>query len=628
LLLGTSFCCALAALRRVTPFNRKPLCSKAAAVATNCRTAAKANWPIVRPTVAQSFAPERSVATAASQCAAADPQRFQTFFRFAVVFTVTFAAVFLRIQSMEKKKLTIWLPLLLSGMMVVGMMVGYKLHSNVHGDFFGKKKNSAVQEVMELVEDKYVDPVTTDTMSYDAIQSMLLKLDPHSVFIPPVELEEVERDMQGGFEGVGIEFQVFDDTANVLSVLKDGPSDKAGLQTGDKMLLVGDSVVTGTKLKDNRLLHRLLQGEGGSKVKLTVLRDQNKKMFEVTRGLIPLPAVSAAYLLPNNIGYIKLNKFSENTYKEFMTRLEKLNPTKLKSFVLDLRGNGGGLMSEAVAIADECIAGDKLVVYTEGRKREKQEYFCKLAGQLEATKLVVLVDEGTASASEVLSGALQDYDRATIVGRRSFGKGLVQEQFGLSNGSALRLTVARYYTPLGRSIQKSYAGGHDVYEKEVMKRFEAGELTTSDTLYKPQGKTFRTAGGKLLYGGGGIMPDVYVKFDTALNYKTLNSLVGKKTFSRFAYYVYLQDKALILQQKTIADYIKNYNPSIDKIALLQNLAARDSVALPTLSMPQQQKLLDDAKAAIARYLWRDAGYTEVSNAKDAMMAKALEILSK
>jgi carboxyl-terminal processing protease len=528
---------------------------------------------------------------------------------------------------MENKKISVWMPLLFSGTMVMGMMIGYGLHSNVHGNFFGKKRNSSVQEAIELINAKYVDDVQADSLTEEAIEKMLSHLDPHSVYIPPTDLERVQNDMEGGFEGIGVEYQFFADTANVLSVLKDGPGDKAGMQTGDKFLTINDSVVIGKQAVDGNLMRKFLRGKGGSVVNLMMLRGNEKKKFTVERGLIPLPSVAAAYMLDKETGYIKLTKFSESTYKEFMTALEKLKKDGMKSLVFDLRDNGGGMMSEAVAILDEFLDSDKLLVYTEGKRSPKYEYRCKRDGQFETGKLVVLIDDGSASASEVVAGALQDYDRATIVGRRSFGKGLVQEQFYLSNGAGLRLTVARYYTPLGRSIQKSYQNGLDAYHHEVMDRLNDGELSIADSIYKPQGKVYTTKAGKKLYGGGGISPDVYVKYDTVISTRLLNQLSSNRSLSKFSYALFMKYAPQLRAYKSIDSFIVGFHPLPNDILLLQSIAAKDSIQLPVLNVVQQSKILQQAKVAIARYIWRDAGEAQVSNTDDAILAKAKMIIA-
>ena len=345
------------------------------------------------------------------------------------------------------KKIQVWLPLLFSITMIVGMVIGYKMRDNMPGrSFFFVDRPRPVQEIMDLVQNKYVDSVKITSLSDTAVAAILSKLDPHSIFIPAEELQGVNDDIAGKFFGIGVEFNLYDDTINVINVLPDGPGFKAGIKTGDKFLKVDDSVVAGVKITSDKI-RKLLRGDNNTKVMITALSDGQTKKYAVVRGIIPVSSVDASYIIGNGIGYIRLNKFSQVTYVEFMKAMEGLQKQGLKKLILDLRGNGGGVLEEATAIADEFLDGDKLITYTEGAHSAKKEYRCKRPGLFENGELVVLADEGTASASEILIGALQDWDRATVVGRRSFGKGLVQEQFDLSDGSALRLTIARYYTP-------------------------------------------------------------------------------------------------------------------------------------------------------------------------------------
>lgn len=394
------------------------------------------------------------------------------------------------------KKIQVWLPLLFSLTMILGMIFGYQMRDNMPGKrFFSLDKSTPLQEVMDLIKSRYVDDVKMNALGDTAIMAMLSKLDPHSVFIPKEELQGVNEDLAGKFFGIGVEFNIFDDTINVTNVLPDGPSFIAGLQTGDKFIKVDDSLVAGQKITSERV-RKLLRGDMGTKVVITVLRNNTKKVFTINRDAIPIVSVDAGYMLGGGVGYIKINKFSQSTYREFMKTLEKLQAQGLKELVLDLRGNPGGILDEATEIADEFLDGDKLITYTEGKNFPKKEYRCKRQGLFEKGSLVVLMDEGSASASEVLSGALQDWDRATIIGRRSFGKGLVQEQYDLSDGSALRLTVARYYTPIGRSIQRSYTNGGKAYYDEISNRFHDGEVFSADSVKNDTSKLYKTMGVK------------------------------------------------------------------------------------------------------------------------------------
>ncbi|MGB5028539.1 MAG: S41 family peptidase, partial [Chitinophagaceae bacterium] len=351
---------------------------------------------------------------------------------------------------MGNKKLQVWLPLIFSLVLIGGMFLGFKLsdQSGSKRGFFSSNSRSTLQEALDLIKMRYVDSVQIDTLEGRAIQEMMNELDPHSVYLPPVELKEANEDLAGNFDGIGVEFNIFSDTVNVVYVFPDGPSDKAGLVIGDKITRVNDSSLTRKGVSINEI-KALIRGPKGSKAILQVIRGAKQQSITVTRGKIPVPSIEASYMIDKNTGYIKLTKFSESSYEEFMQAMEALQKQGIQSLVFDLRGNGGGFMNEAVDMADEFLEGDKLIVYTEGVNSKKREYRCKRPGLFEKGKLVLLVDELSASASEVLAGALQDWCRATIIGRRTFGKGLVQEQYQLRDGSAMRLTVARYYTPLG-----------------------------------------------------------------------------------------------------------------------------------------------------------------------------------
>jgi carboxyl-terminal processing protease len=372
----------------------------------------------------------------------------------------------------------------------------------------------------------------------------------------------------------------------------------------------------------------MIRGEGGTKVKLTVLRGNTSQFFYVTRGTIPLPSLDASYMLDSITGYIKLNKFSETTYQEFMQAMENLQQQHMQNLVLDLRGNGGGLVNQATNIADEFLDGDKLIVYTEGTNTPRREYRAGKEGVFEKGKLSVLVDELTASASEILAGALQDWDRAQIVGRRSFGKGLVQEQYGLSDGSALRLTVARYYTPLGRSIQRPYDKGKKIYMEELYHRYENGELMYADSIHQNTSKAFKTKNGKTVYGGGGVMPDVFVPIDSSLLIHSVTQLYLDGRFNNFVYQYYTKHLPEWQQYKSPADFAARYQNESDVWNGLVAYAAKDSINLKKVSADDKKEIEDRIKAYLARFRWRTQGFYQVSNASDKVIAKALQTMEQ
>jgi len=527
---------------------------------------------------------------------------------------------------MNNKKINVWLPLLFSLAMIIGMFLGYTMKDGIPGkSFFYVEKRRPIQEVMDLIENKYVDEVDFNNINDTAIKVILSKLDPHSIFISSEELQRVNEDLSGNFFGIGIQFSIINDTINVISVSKDGPSDKAGIQTGDKLIKVNDSLVAHVKITPDEI-RKILRGEKGSNVTLTILHDATLKTISLKRDLIPLPSLDAAYMIAPGIGYIRLNKFSQESYREFMIALESLKKQGLQKLIFDLRDNGGGILEDATEIADEFLGGSKLITYTEGRHSTKKEYRCKRPGLFEEGKLVVLANEGSASASEVLLGALQDWDRATIIGRRSFGKGLVQEQYNLSDGSALRLTIARYYTPIGRSIQRDYTHGGQEYYEEIYNRYTDGELYNGDSIKNDTNKTFKTLGGKIVYGGGGITPDIFVGIDSTLNAKTTLPFYAKNTINEFAYIFYLSKKEKLSQYKNIGDFSKNFAFSDDDWKRFLTKAAGDSIHLSTFSIPEKEILINKIKAGISQIIWYNEGFFEIINEKDNTIAKALELL--
>lgn len=526
------------------------------------------------------------------------------------------------------KKIQVWLPLILSICVIAGMFIGYRLRDTQPGkSFFFLEKPRPLQEVMNLIRNKYVDDVKLNQLSDSAIAAILDKLDPHSVFIPAEDLQGVNEDLAGKFFGIGVEFDIFDDTIHVLNVIPDGPSFKAGIQTGDKFLSVNDSAIAGKKINPERV-RKLLRGDIGTKAVIGITRNGKMQSITVTRDAIPVSSIDARYIITDGIGYIRLNKFSQVSYREFMKALEELQKQGLQKLILDLRGNGGGVLDEATAIADEFLSGDKLITYTEGKHFPKKEFRCQREGLFEKGDLVVLEDEGSASASEVLMGALQDWDRATIIGRRSFGKGLVQEQYDLSDGSALRLTIARYFTPIGRSIQRPYANGGKAYYEEINHRFHDGEVTNADSVKNDTSKIFTTKAGKKVYGSGGITPDIFIPIDTGYYSPGLSRIYSKGTIGDFVYKYYLQNQQRLKMYKSPGEFVKNFSftQEIWKQFIVE--ATKDSIVLTDITLKEKADLSNRITASLARQLWRSEGFYEMVNTQDDAIKKALEILQK
>ncbi|MET0635009.1 MAG: S41 family peptidase [Chitinophagaceae bacterium] len=526
---------------------------------------------------------------------------------------------------MVNKKLQVWLPLLFSVVLIAGMFLGYKLNKGGQaGNFFRINNTTTLQEAVDIIRLRYVDKVNIDSIQSGAIRDMMGELDPHSVYFPPVELKQANEELEGNFDGIGVEYNIFFDTVNVIYVMPGGPSDKAGLLIGDKLLSVNDSSLTGRNTANTKI-REFIQGKSGSVAHIRILRGNSVMNIDVTRGSIPLQAIDAAYMIDKTTGYIKLNKFTDRSYEEFMAAMEGLQKEGMTSLIYDLRGNGGGFMTEAVDMADEFLGGNKLIVYTQGANSKKAEYRCKRPGLFEEGKLVVLIDELSASASEVLAGALQDWDRALIVGRRSFGKGLVQEQFPLSDGSAIRLTIARYYTPLGRSIQRPYDHGKKQYMDEILDRLSNGQSMYADSNKINNGKEYLTAAGHKLFGGGGIMPDVFVPIDTATFPDRVNRLFINGSFNRFVYSWYLKNQGEIKKYTSASQYATQFNRQEEIWQDFKKFSAtNDSTDLSGLTQFQQDRLKERLEAYLGRFRWRNNGYFLVLNQDDPVVKKAIE----
>jgi carboxyl-terminal processing protease len=530
---------------------------------------------------------------------------------------------------MNNEKLRIGLPLLIAVSIVIGMFLGYQLRDRMPWDNSSNSQSfgSTLDEVIDLIETRYVDDVNTDSLTSESIESIVTHLDPHTQYIAAEDVEGINEDLEGRFVGIGIEFELLEDTVHIIHVIQNGPSEKAGLKTGDKLIKVENLSVTGKQITADSI-KGLIKGAINSKVKITVLRFGETKLFTITRNFIPLDALDAAYMLMPSTGYIRLNKFSETTYEEFMAALEKLQQSGLKDLVLDLRGNGGGMLNEAIEMADEFLGGDKLIVYTQGAHLAKKEYKGRRRGLFEEGKLIVLMDEGSASASEVLAGALQDWDRATIIGRRSFGKGLVQEQYDLSNGAALRITVARYFTPLGRSIQKPYTNGNESYNEEIFNRFHNGNNMMSDTAITSKGKQYTSPNGKKLYAEYGIQPDIYVNFDTSsLDFK-LADIYEKNTLNNFIYKYYISHHDTFDQYKTVEDFENGFQVSQLIYNKLIDFVKHDQLEVPIFTNEEKKDFFFRLKSLFALQIWQEEGYYKVLNASDPIVLKAIEKLKQ
>lgn len=534
-------------------------------------------------------------------------------------------------------RLFIWLPFLLSLVLAGGILLGMRLQSaapplvisdeRLQGgkdtENYGK-----IEELLRYIEAKYVDEVDRDKLMDKAIESILQELDPHSGFIPADQLEGVEESMEGSFSGIGVEFLMLEDTLVVIAPLSGGPAEKAGMLAGDKIVAVGDSVIAGQGLL-NRDIIALLRGKTGEKVTLTILRASGKT-FKITlaRDKIPMHSLDAAFMLDAKTGYIKLNRFSATTHDEFMKALEKLSTQhKIQNLVLDLRQNPGGYLQQAVNILCQLFPAKGVpLVYTEGRAVNRSDYETTGRVLFPLKDIVVLIDEGSASASEIVAGAIQDQDRGTIVGRRSFGKGLVQEQYELHDGSALRLTVARYYIPSGRSIQKPYENPL-AYAHDTEDRLKNGELT-SDTPPSPSDSTtFFTRKGRKVFGGGGITPDFIIPMDTLLVSAYFSEL--RPWIQPFAFNYARRDSSAF-SAMSLRQFQREFQVRENLIQEFLAYAERtgdvkkDNRALTPL-LPEVKRLL---KGQIARVLYKDEGYYTVVSANDPAVQKALQVITQ
>ena len=430
--------------------------------------------------------------------------------------------------------------------------------------------------VLQQIEKHYVDTIDMKSMTDAALVAALAELDPHSVYLPPVELDEAETELAGNFEGIGITFNVPNDTAIVLSVIPGGPSEKAGLAAGDRIIKVNDKVIAGTKTPQDTMIRRM-KGPSGTKVDILVNRDGEEVVFNITRGKIPVHSVDVSFMIDETTGYVKLAKFSRTTYSEVVDAVNKLREQGMKHLVFDLRGNSGGYFDQALRISNEFLPAGAGVVYMEGLNRRREEYNADGRGTMLDLELTVLIDETSASSSEIVAGAIQDNDRGTVIGRRSYGKGLVQEPIYFTDGSGVRLTVARFYTPSGRCIQKPYDKSKDKYMYDILDRYTHGELVSADSMKVDTTSIYYTVKGRKVYGGGGIIPDVFVPMDTTRATKFYVQCNKKATSMRFASAMFDKYKAHLSQIESF-DELQKYLKSIDlETQFVQYAASVDKI---------------------------------------------------
>ena len=524
-------------------------------------------------------------------------------------------------NQLSKRQLL--LPVILGAVLAAGILLGSRLSKPPAGEH-----NSKISAVLNYIQQEYVDTVNNEQLVDISIEKILEHLDPHSAYIPASEVEAANEPLEGNFEGIGIEFHIQQDTIMVVAALAGGPSEALGIQSGDRIIKVDDKNVAGTGITNDKVF-KLLKGKGGTIVKVSILRKglQQLTNYNITRGKIPIYSIDAAYMVDNKTGYIKISRFAEPTVDEFTKSCTDLKKQGMANMILDLRGNPGGFLNAATELADEFLDDKKLIVFTKGKSRPKTSYFADKVGLFEKGKVVVLIDEGSASASEILSGALQDWDRATIIGRRSFGKGLVQEQTTFPDGSAMRLTIARYYTPTGRCIQKSYANGFDAYNDELMARYKHGEFVSADSVHVVDSISFTTPGGKKVYGGGGIMPDIFVPVDTTYDSDFLSAVLVAGLPNQFCYDYVDHNRSELKKYNSAKEFDSHCNSDLllkdfVEFATSKNIKS-DQASINRSSLAIKTQL----KALIARMIWKNEGMYPILHQIDPAFKKAMQVIN-
>lgn len=531
-----------------------------------------------------------------------------------------------------KNNNTRFIPFLLAICLIAGIAIGTFYANHFSGNKLGiiNTSSNKLNALLRIIDDQYVDTVNMGELVEEAMPQILSELDPHSSYIPAKDLEAVNADLKGSFSGIGIQFTIQNDTIHVNSVIQGGPSEKVGLMAGDRIVEVDDSAFVGKIVTNSEAMKRL-KGEKGSKVKLGVYRPGEKDLlhFTVIRGNIPVKSIDAAYMINEKVGYIKVNKFGETTYPELLIALAKLNQKNCEGLIVDLRGNTGGYMAAAIQMVNEFLPNNRLIVYTQGRKSPREDYNSNGTGSNQKMPLVVLVDEGSASASEIFAGAIQDNDRGTIVGRRSFGKGLVQQPIEFSDGSAIRLTIARYYTPSGRCIQKPYEKGKESeYELDLLTRYEHGEFFSADSIKQDETEVYHTRLGRPVYGGGGIMPDIFVPQDTTGMTSYFRMAANRGLIIRYTFDYTDQNRSTLQKYDTpekMEAYLKGQN-LLNKFAAWaekKGLKRRNN-----LMMKSRRLFKMSLYGNIIYNMLGMEAYVEYLNESDKTVLKAVEILEK
>lgn len=484
--------------------------------------------------------------------------------------------------------------------------------------------------LLRLIDGYYVDSANVDKLTEDAIVHVLSELDPHSVYISKEEVEKMNEPLKGNFEGIGISFNIFKDTLLVTTTIAGGPSEKVGLRAGDRIVEVDNKNITGIGLKNSDVFD-LLRGDKGTKVDLKILRKSEKGLldFTIIRDKIPINSLDASYMIDESTGFIKLNKFSATTTDEFVEAMNELKQKNIKNLILDLRGNGGGYLKTAIEISDQFLKNNNLIVYTSGLNEPKREYNATSDGEFEKGNLVVLVDESSASASEIVSGAVQDWDRGIIIGRRSFGKGLVQKPFYLTDGSMVRLTTAHYYTPSGRCIQKPYVEGVDEYRKDYQNRFTNGEMFSADSIVFSDSLRHKTlVNGRNVFGGGGVMPDIFIPLDTSIHYSYVNRLRRNNIIYNYTLdYVDKNRESILKKYPDFNQFDKNFRVTDEDINQVVLAGEKEEIEKNDDSINfSKEDIKREIKAVIARDLFSRNDFYKVFYKDDAAILEALKVI--
>lgn len=527
---------------------------------------------------------------------------------------------------------SVWQPTIIGISIAIGILVGYVIqgrNSLPATKFVTIGKSGKLDEVLGYIDQKYVEEVDNEALSNAAIEEILSELDPHSYYLSAEEMSSVREEMTGNFEGIGIEFFIVNDTIMVVTPLSGGPSEALGIQSGDKIIMIDDTLVAGTGITNSGVVKRL-KGPKGTQVKVSIKRNGKKDLidYDIKRDKIPIYSVDAGFMVDDQTGYIKISRFNANTYREFREAMEPLEAAGIKNLVLDLRQNPGGYLEEAIKILDEFIDGRKELLYTKGRQHPKFTYNAKRPGVFENGELVVLIDQGSASASEILAGCIQDWDRGKIIGTRSFGKGLVQEQYDFSDGSAMRLTIAKYYTPSGRCIQKPYVFGDEHYDEDMGNRYDSGELFSADSIAVNDSLVYYTKVLKRkVYGGGGIIPDVFVPFDTLGYDEFYRKLFQNGLMQQFAYDYYAVHKSDWDAYTDFKDFDAKF---LIKGAIMTQFLAYvkdNGIDIPnTISPATEANIENRLKAYMAKQHWNGDGFYPVLLENDAVFKSAMQSL--